>query len=136
MPKLFANNTKTSKIIYKELSYKVVGLLFEVYNQLGSDFQEKYYQRALSKLLQKETIPFDKEFPVDIVVEGEKIGKNFIDFVISGKIAVDLKKGNRFRMGDIKQMLTYLRSSKLKLGIIAYFGSKGVRVKRIINSKV
>ncbi len=118
------------------MSYKIVGLLFEVYNQLGGDFQEKYYQRALVRLLQREKVLFDREFPVDVIVEGEKIGKNFIDFIIDAKIALDLKKGNRFRMGDIKQMLMYLRSSSLKLGILAYFGSKGVKIKRIINSKV
>ncbi len=121
------------KIIYRELSYKVVGVLYDIYNQLGGSYHERHYQKATEKLLQKQKIPFKKEFTIEILVDGDSIGKHFIDFVIDGKIALDLKKGNRFRMGDIKQMLMYLNSANLKLGILAYFGSKGVRVKRIIN---
>lgn len=122
-------------IIFKELSYKVVGILFDVYNQLGGDYHERYYQAATVKVLKKEKVPFRKEALVDIVFGNESIGKHFIDFVIDDKIAIDLKKGNRFRMGDIKQMLMYLTSANLKLGILAYFGSKGVRIKRIVNNR-
>lgn len=43
----------TSKVIYPELSYKIVGILFEVYNQLGPGYQEKYYQRAAESLFRE-----------------------------------------------------------------------------------
>lgn len=125
-----------SKIIFKELSYKVVGILFEVFNELGGDYQEKYYQRAVEKLFKINKVSFKKEYSVDVTIQGEPIGKHYIDFVIENKLALDLKKGNRFRIADIKQMLMYLKSSNLKLGLLAYFGSKGVRIKRIINSKI
>ena len=121
------------KIIYKILSYKIVGILFDIYNQLGASYHERYYQKAIEKLLKKEKLVYKKEFPVNIEIEGEKIGKHFIDFVIEDKIALEVKKGNRFRMGDVKQVLMYLKTSNLKLGILAYFGSGGVKVKRIVN---
>lgn len=132
---MVTNNTKVGKkeIIFRDLSYKVVGALFEVYNQLGSDYLEKHYQTAVVQLFSKNKIRVEKEVPVKILIDNVSIGKHFIDFVVDGRIALDLKKGNRFRMGDIKQMLTYLRSANLRLGLLAYFGSKGVRIKRIIN---
>ncbi|MBU0569199.1 GxxExxY protein [Patescibacteria group bacterium] len=123
----------TRKLIYKELSYKIVGVLFGTYNQLGVSYHEKYYQKAIEKLLVKEKVKFQKEFPVKIEIDGESIGKHFVDFVVEDKIVLEIKKGNRFRMGDIKQVLMYLKSSKMKLGMLAYFGSNGVRMKRIIN---
>lgn len=100
---------------------------------MGGDYQEKYYQRALEKLLLREKIPFKKEVYFRVILGNDTIGKHFIDFVIDDKIALDLKKGRLFRMGDIKQMLMYLKTANLRLGILAYFSSNGVRTKRIVN---
>ena len=121
-------------IIFKELSYKIVGLLFEVSKTLGGAYQEKYYQRAIEKLLFKNKIPFEREFKVDVMFGSDIIGKHYIDFVIDKKIVLEIKKGNKFRMGDIKQVLMYLKSTNYKLGILAYFGNSGVRAKRVVNS--
>lgn len=66
--------------------------------------------------------------------ENSKIGHHFADFVIDKKIILELKGGSEYRPADIKQVLMYLKSTKLKLGILAYFGSTGVKVKRVINS--
>lgn len=123
-----------SEILYKELSYQVVGALFDAFKSLGSSYQEKYCQRAVEKFLIKRSVSFKREFPVDIIIENEKIGHHFLDFLIDDKIVLELKKGNRPSMSDIKQVLMYLKTTGLKLGILAYFGSNGVTYKRIINS--
>ena len=107
--------------------------MFDVHNQLGASYHERFYQKAIEKLLLKEKVAHRKEFPVNVEIDGESIGKHFIDFVVDNKIVLEIKKGNRFRMGDIKQVLMYLKSSRIKLGILAYFGSNGVKVKRIVN---
>ena len=121
-------------IIFKVLSYKVVGLLFEVSKSLGGAYQEKYYQRAIEKLLLKNKVPFEREYKVDVTFGGDIIGIHYIDFIIDKKIVLEIKKGNKFRMGDIKQVLMYLNSTNYKLGILAYFGNSGVRIKRVVNS--
>ena len=126
-------NTKTKEIIYKELSYKIVGLLFSLIKTLGGDYQEKYYQRGFEKLIYKEAIPFDRELFVKVEIDGEQIGKHFVDFVIDKRIVLEFKKGSFPRIGDIKQVLMYLKTLNLKLGILAYFSSNGVKIKRIIN---
>lgn len=120
-------------IFYKELSYKVVGILFQVSNELGSDYHEKYYQRAIEILLKKSQIPFKREFPVNIEIESQKIGHHFLDFLIDEKIILETKKGDWLQMTDIKQVLMYLRTTNLQLGLLAYFGHNGVHVKRIVN---
>ncbi len=125
-----------NKIIYKELSYEIVGALFDTFKNLGSNYQEKYCQRAVEKYLIKRKIPFKREFPVEIVVEDEHIGRHFLDFLIDDSIVLEIKKGNKQNMSDIKQVLMYLKTTGLKLGILAYFGSNGVTYKRIINSRV
>lgn len=121
-------------ILYKELSYEVVGALFDAFKSLGANYQEKYCQRAVAKFLIKRNISFKREIPVEIIVEGEHIGRHFLDFLIDSSVILEIKKGNRLNMSDIKQVLMYLKTTGLKLGILAYFGSNGVTCKRIINN--
>ena len=125
-----------SNILYKELSYQVVGALFDTFKTLGSNYQEKYCQRAVEKFLTKRKIPFKRELPVEVEIEGGSIGRHFLDFLINNSVVLEIKKGNRQNMSDIKQVLMYLKTTGLKLGILAYFGSNGVKYKRIINSRI
>lgn len=125
-----------TKIIYPELSYKIVGILYKVFKDLGFNYQEKYYQRAICFLLEENKLRFEKERPVTLIIENKMIGKHYIDFLIEGKLILEIKKGNRFNMSDIKQVLMYLKTTKVKLGILAYFGSKGLIYKRIVNNQV
>jgi GxxExxY protein len=122
-----------SKLIYKELSYKVVGAIYDAYNNLSGDYHEKYYQRAIAKFLEKRGVGYQREFPVDLIVETSKIGHHFVDFLIEGKIILEIKRGDSIHLRDIKQVLMYLKSANLQLGLLAYFGSNGVKIKRLVN---
>lgn len=62
------------KLIYEELTYRIIGILFKVHNKLGPALQEKHYQRAIEKELMMEKIPHKKEFLIPLAYEGEKIG--------------------------------------------------------------
>jgi len=68
------------KVIYKDLSYKIVGIVFDVYNDLGYGYQEKYYQRAIEKYLLINKTKFKTQVPYNIAVHGEVIGRYFLDF--------------------------------------------------------
>lgn len=125
-----------ASILYKELSYEIVGALFDAFKSLGSNYHEKYCQRAVEKYLIKRELLYKREIPVDIIIEGDNIGRHFLDFLIDNSIILEIKKGNRFSMSDIKQVLMYLKTTDKKLGTLAYFGSNGVKYKRIINSRV
>jgi len=127
-------NQQSNKILYKELSYEIVGALFDAFKSLGSNYQEKYCQRAVEIFLIKRKIPFKREVLVKIAVDNNLIGKHFLDFLINDSVILELKKGNKDNMSDIKQVLMYLKTTGLKLGILAYFGNNGVIYKRIVNS--
>lgn len=120
------------ELLYPELSYKIVGLLFKVYNELGGGYQEKYYQKALCKIFDIEKIEYKDQLPVKLKAFGEEIGKYFIDFVIENSIVLEIKVGPRFYPRDIKQVLGYLKSTGLALGIVALFSRTELRFKRIL----
>ena len=67
------------------------------------------------------------------IYDNKLIGKRILDFLVEGKIVVEIKKGNRFSKSHIDQVLEYLKINNLKLAILINFGSEGVMFKRIIN---
>jgi len=120
-------------LIYKGLTYKINGILFEVFNKLGYGYQEKYYQRAIASLLKKENISFEEQFSAPITFNGNKIGRYFLDFLIDNKIILEIKKSENFQKNNIEQIYAYLKAFNLKLGILANFTKNGVKIKRIAN---
>ncbi|HVN26120.1 MAG TPA: GxxExxY protein [Candidatus Paceibacterota bacterium] len=122
-------------ILYPELSYRVVGALFSVFNALGYGYREKYYQRAIAQELAIARIPFKQQIAYEIKFKNKIIGRQILDFLIDGKIVLELKRGNRFSKHDITQVYGYLKATNLKLAILARFSSKGVIFKRIVNEQ-
>lgn len=115
------------------MSYKIVGVLFDVFNSLGYNYQEKYYQRAIAKSLKDLKINFKEQVHFPVTFKNEKIGSYFADFIIEDKIILEIKRGDRFSRSDIDQTMGYLKRSNLKLGILGRFSSRGLKFKRILN---
>ena len=124
------------ELIYPELSYILMGILFEVHNKLGTKYQEKHYQRAIEIKLKELSIPYKKELKVDINFGKEKIGKLFVDFVVDNKIVLEIKKIPKITEDHIKQVLRYLNTLNLKLGIIANFQHQKLEYIRVLNSRI
>lgn len=125
--------TNKIKLLYPELSYKIVGILFDIYNELGGGYPEKYYQRAVAKRFKNLGIKFKEQVAVSLEFDKEEIGKYFLDFLVEDKIILELKVLSEFYLREIRQVLGYLKAKKLKLGILASFAKEGLIFKRIIN---
>ena len=127
------NITNKEKVIYPELSYLLMGILFEVHNKLGTKYQEKHYQKAVEIKLKELNVPYKREVKVKIEFGNEELGKFFVDFVIDNKIVLETKKVWKITQDDIKQILRYLKATNLKLGIIANFRHKRLEFRRVLN---
>ena len=121
------------RIILPKLSYQVMGVLFKVQNKLGSSYQEKYYQRAIQQEFKIQKIPFEREKQITLTYEGSNIGKYYLDFVIDEKIILEIKATPFIRKDWIEQVVAYLVSTGLPLGIIVNFRTDKIEYKRIIN---
>ena len=99
-----ANETNKEKIIYKELSYIINGLLFGVHNR-------------------------EKALPVEIIDNQQT---NRVDFIVDEKILVDIKAKDCITKDDYRQMQRYLEASKKKLGILANFRNRYLHPIRVI----
>lgn len=110
-----------------------MAVLFKVQSKLGSSYQEKYYQRAIQKELESQNISYEKEKQIELVYEGEKIGNYFLDFVIDGKIILEVKAVPFIKKDWTNQVVAYLVSTGLFLAIIANFRTPKLTYKRYIN---
>ncbi len=121
-------------LIEKELSYSIVGVLFDVYKELGGGYQEKYYQRAIAEGLKQKGLSFVEQVMVPLSYGGASIGRYFLDFLVADKVVLEIKSTPQLYARDIKQVLSYLNTKKIELGILANFKRSGLETKRILRS--
>ena len=121
------------ELLFKELSYKIVGLAFKIDNQIGYGQTEKVYADALEKLLIQEQLPYQRELYAPIKIDGQLVAKRYYDFLIDDKIIIEIKVGNYAYKEVCSQLFQYLKSNSYKLGLIIRFNRAGVSVKRIPN---
>lgn len=125
-------NTNKKEIIYKELSYKIVGLAMEVHNTLGFGFLEKVYENALMILFEKNGIPAQQQAPVKVYFEGQVVGDYYADILVDNKIILELKAVNRILDVHRAQVLNYLRATEIKLAMILNFGKRSFEYERFV----
>ena len=118
--------------LYSELTEKIIGLAIKVHKELGSAYEEKVYQRALYLEFQKNKVRFEREKEIDIKYSSVTIGKKKLDFIVEGKIIVELKKADTINVVHIAQVVSYLKTMNLKLGLILNFGGSKLQIKRVI----
>lgn len=120
-------------LIYPELSYKLVGLAYNVFNELGHGHLEKIYQKAYAKELKEANIIFKEQAPYQVIYKEEVIGNNYLDFLIEDKVIIELKRSDFHSKKYIDQISNYIKVSNLQLALLINFTSNGVRIKRIVN---
>lgn len=120
-------------IIYKDLSYIVNGILFEVQNKLGTKFQEKHYIRAVCSMLKQKGISFELETSFTVTFNGEILGKFKADMIIDNKILIEFKTTDRLTIDHRQQMLRYLKALNLKLGLLVNFRVRPLQIWRVAN---
>jgi len=121
-------------LLYKELSYAIRGAAIEVRKNYGLGHKEVLYQRAFAEELILRGINFDRERPIKVYSPKTKkvIGSYQPDFVVDGKIIIELKALEKLLQKMVDQLYSYLRNSQYELGFLINFGSDGVDIKRVI----
>ena len=121
------------KVLYPDLSYRIMEAVFEVHNQLGPGFTENIYERALIVELDKRGITYEVQKQIEIIYKGQKLGIYRLDLLIEGKIILELKAVVSLNDLFKQQLLSYLRATGMKLGVLINFGAQRVEYFRIAN---
>ncbi len=124
--------TNSTNIIYRDLSYQIMGAIFEVHKELGPGFLESVYEKALIEEFTRKAIKVETQRVVNVIYKDKKIGVHRLDMVVEGKVVVELKTVERFSTYHTAQLLSYLKASGHRLGILVNFSKTKVEFRRVV----
>ena len=120
------------KILYKDTSYKIVGLAMEVHSKLGYGFLEKVYENAMMVLFRRESISAKQQAPITVYFDGEVVGDYYADILVEDKIILELKAIEKITDAHRAQTLNYLKATGLRLAILLNFGKQKLEYERFV----
>jgi GxxExxY protein len=118
------------KFLYKDLSYKIVGCFYDVYNELGPAHKEQVYQEALKVSFSEKGINFKPNKRLKIVFRGKEVGVYEPDFIIEDKIIIEIKSVLNMPKVFEKQLYYYLRGTDYIVGYLVNFGNENLDIRR------
>lgn len=119
-----------------ELTYKIRGAIFGVYNELGPGLLESVYEEALAFELQERGLEVVRQAEVPIIYKGSKLKTALrLDLMVNNQVIVELKSVEEIKPVFAKQLLTYLKLMKKHVGLLVNFNTSNLRegIKRIVN---
>lgn len=118
-----------------KITHAVIGSAMEVHSILGNGFQEVVYQRSLSYEMYLRGIEHQSEFEMPLIYKGQNVGGRRVDFLVNGKISVEIKAIVNLEDVHLAQAMNYLEAYNLQTGLLINFGSKSLQFKRLFNKK-
>jgi GxxExxY protein len=116
----------SAELLFRDEVYAIVGAAIDVHRELGSGYLESVYQEAMELELTDRAIPFSPQQALRINYKGRLLEKTFFaDLVCYGAILVELKAMDHFSGKEEAQILNYLKTTNLKVGLIINFGGEG-----------
>ncbi|TDE07661.1 GxxExxY protein [Flavobacterium sandaracinum] len=111
-------------MIENDISFKIRGAIFRVYNVLGPGLLESVYEIALAHVLTEMGLDVKRQVELPVIFEGIKLDSAFrIDLLVNDLVIIELKSVEDLRSVHHKQLITYLKLSGLKLGILVNFNT-------------
>jgi len=120
-------------IIYKDLSFEIVGLAMQVHQQLGYGSLDKVQENALAILLRREGLRVQTQELLTVLFEAEEVDQFFADMLIEDKVSLELKAAERISSAHKSRALNYLDATGLKLAISINYGPKKPESYQFVN---
>ena len=117
-----------------ELTEKIIGAFYKVYNELGYGFSEKVYENALLLELEKLGFKVDQQKPICVFYAGKMVGEYFADLIVDDEVILELKAVKQLLPEHEAQLLSYLKSSLIEVGLLLNFGPKAENLRRVLDN--
>jgi GxxExxY protein len=115
---------------YEEITHKIIGAAYKVFNTLGFGFLESVYKKAMIIELSKNDLKVEPELPLQVFYDNQIVGDFYVDLLVNGEIIVELKSVQNLAKDHEVQLVNYLNALKKEIGLLINFGPSGVEVKR------
>lgn len=121
-------------MIKKELTKKIIGCFYNVYNGLGWGFLEKVYENALAIELEESGLSVETQVPISVQYKNRIVGDYFADMLVAGDIIIELKAVENLIPAYEAQLLNYLKSTDKEIGLLLNFGPKPQVMRKIFTN--
>lgn len=118
------------EFLYKDLTYAIIGAAMEVHQILGPGFMESVYEEALAHEFDLRSIPYERQAKLSVRYKEIIAGEFRADFLVDGKVVVELKAIKALTDGDEAQLLNYLKGTGYRVGLLLNFGAPSLEHKR------
>ncbi len=115
-------NTSPVGLKHSDLTEKIIGIFYDVYNELGHGFLELTYAEALVVVLGESGLTTAREVPVPVWFRGKKVGQYYADLIVEGAVLLELKAARTLDSAHEAQLLHYLRATEVEVGLLLNFG--------------
>jgi GxxExxY protein len=107
---------------HSEVTERIIGVFYDVYNELGHGFLESVHSEAMSVALAQAGLHASREVPVPVWFRGKKVGQYFADLLVDNAVLVELKALRTVEPSHEGQLLHYLRATEIEVGLLLNFG--------------
>ena len=117
-------------IKHEELTEEIIGSAYEVFNYMNFGYMESVYEECLLKELTARDLKAESQVPLQVDYKGEKVGEYFADIMVEGVVILELKSVRTLERSHEIQLVSYLTSTGIDVGLLINFGPGGVQIKR------
>jgi len=118
--------------MHSELTDKIINLAIKVHKALGPGFPERFYEKALVYELGKNKINYNTEKNIYVKYDNIALGIQRLDLVVDDKVILELKIASEINEAHTAQIVSYLKASGMKIGLILNFAKNKLEIKRVI----
>jgi GxxExxY protein len=111
-------------LLHKELTGKIIGVFYDVYNELGHGFLESGYQRAMFVALEAAGHKVQQQHPIPVFFRGVRVGEFFADLLVDDLVLLELKVARAIDRSHEAQLLHYLKATNSEVGLLLNFGDR------------
>jgi len=115
---------------YEEITHKIIGAAYKVFNTLGFGFLESVYKKAMIIELSKKDLKVEAEKPLKVYYDNQVVGEFYVDLFVAENVIVELKSLQKLAKEHEVQIVNYLKGLNKNIGLLINFGPSGVDVKR------
>lgn len=126
--------SKLVKAPHEDITYRIIGAAMAVHRRLGPGHKEIVYQRALEDEFEKVGLAFEAQKNLEVYYEGRLVGYYIPDFIVEGKVIVEIKAFATLHVKYLGQVITYLNHAGLPIGLLINLGERSLRYCRVFPS--
>lgn len=123
---------ENSSLLHSDLTDKIIGVYYDVYNEVGHGFLESIYRNAMQIALSEVGLSVQREFPVPVWFRGHEIGLFRADLMVSNLVFFELKAVSSLDRSHEAQLLHYLRATEIEVGLLLNFGGSRPQFRRLV----